>query len=102
MATTFLADASGAAAAIAEMLPFMMVFLVLVAIIYGVIITIFLKKKTLLWRLFGFALALFFAFLGMRVIIGPGTPGVMVIVYFIPLLFGIVTEVLMRNKQRII
>jgi hypothetical protein len=93
MTTTFLADASGAVAAITEVLPFMVVLLVLVTVVYGIIITIFLKKKTPLWRLFGFILAFFFAFLGMRVIVGPGHTGMMAIVYFIPLLFGIVTEI---------
>jgi hypothetical protein len=98
--SALLLDASGAAAVLAEMMPFMLGILVLVAVIYGVIFTIFLKKKTPLWRLFGFILALFFAFLGVRVIVGPGNTGMMVIVYFIPLLFGLTTELLMRINQR--
>ena len=100
MATPFLINASEAAADILELMPVLIGTLVLVAVVYGVIITIFLYKKAPLWRLSAFLLSFLLAFLGFKLIVGPGHTGVMVIVYFIPLLFGIATELLMRIKQR--
>ena len=102
MAAVFLITASEAVAIIAELMPVLIGILFLGAVLYAVAIWVFLEKKSPLWRLFGFALVALFMLFGIQVMMSPGNEwGIMNSVFFFPILFGLVTEYLLRKRQRV-
>ena len=100
MITSLLLNASEVPAAIVEALPLVLVIVVLGPIIYLGLILIFIRSKSPAWRLSALAVAFAFAFIGIQQIRGYGNELVILnILFFLPVLVGVVTEYLVRKKQ---
>ena len=100
MITSLLLDASDVPAAIVEALPLVLATIVLGPILYLGLIVLFIRGKSLVWRLPGLAIASLVAFEGVRELQGYGNElGILNSLFFIPILVGVVTEYFLYKKR---
>ena len=98
--SALLLDSSGAAAVMAEMMPFILGFILLTVALYISAVIIFIKSKSGYWRAAAFLIAAILTILGIYGIKSPETDlDVAFSLLFIPIAIGVITEYLLRRRR---
>ncbi|MBH8568369.1 hypothetical protein KB206_05730 [Microvirga sp. STS02] len=100
MMAALLLDANGAAVVVAKLMPIILGLLFLAILLFVSVVIVFVKSKSMYWRIPAFLIAAVLAAIGVYGVKGPGTDlDLAFSLFFLPIIIGAFTEYLLRKKR---